>query len=248
MATLVLPGDVVGSLESMKPGPGTYVDAKASVIRASVSGRIATIDLGSLGLEVPLPSDSDASDEKGMTTSSSSSASSAPASAASSSSSSEASAMDAEAEAGGKFGKPIVFVEPPHSPATAAVPAEGDIVIGRVIGVGDRQVEIEVLVLGAPGRALRSSMRGSVRKEDVRSTDVDRVVMLQSMRPGDIVRARVLSLGDRRALFLSTAEAELGVIWARSRAGHIMIPAAHDSMRCPVSGEDEPRKVARYEF
>lgn len=255
MTTLVIPGDVVGSLDAMKPGPGTFVDAKASVIRASICGRIATIDLVSMGLELPVTSDPAEAMTGDAATSSPSSASSsaampAPAGTSSSSRVSGSSAGSSAVESAelAALRKPIVLVEPPHSAATAVVPAEGDIVLGRVLGVGDRQAEVEVLVLGTPGRALRSSVRGSVRKEDVRRTDVDRVVMLQAMRPGDVVRARVLSLGDRRSLFLSTAEAELGVIWAKSRAGCVMVPAAHDSMRCPVSGEDEPRKVARYGF
>ena len=35
-----------------------------------------------------------------------------------------------------------------------------------------------------------------VRKEDVRSFEKDRVEMYKSFRPGDIVLARVLSLGE----------------------------------------------------
>ena len=49
-----------------------------------------------------------------------------------------------------------------------------------------------------------------IRKEDVRSDDVDRVEMHTSFVPGDILKARVISLGDARSFFLSTAEEELG--------------------------------------
>ena len=38
-------------------------------------------------------------------------------------------------------------------------------------------------------------------------------------RPGDVVRAKVVSLGDARSYFLSTAEKELGVVYAKSVAG-----------------------------
>lgn len=48
--------------------------------------------------------------------------------------------------------------------------------------------------------------------------------VVKSLRPGDIVRARVISLGDSTQYFLSTAENELGVRWAKSAAGAIMIP------------------------
>lgn len=48
--------------------------------------------------------------------------------------------------------------------------------------------------------------------------------VVKSLRPGDIIRARVISLGDSTQYFLSTAENELGVRWAKSAAGAIMIP------------------------
>lgn len=48
--------------------------------------------------------------------------------------------------------------------------------------------------------------------------------VVKSLRPGDIIRARVISLGDSTQYFLSTAENELGVRWAKSVAGAIMIP------------------------
>ncbi len=45
------------------------------------------------------------------------------------------------------------------------------------------------------------------------------VIMYDCFRPGDIVRAEVLSLGDVRSYFLTTAKNELGVVFARSIAG-----------------------------
>ena len=43
--------------------------------------------------------------------------------------------------------------------------------------------------------------------------------MYECFRPGDIVLADVLSLGDARSYFLSTAKNELGVVHAKSLAG-----------------------------
>lgn len=45
------------------------------------------------------------------------------------------------------------------------------------------------------------------------------VVMYDCFRPGDIVLAEVLSLGDARSYFLTTAKNELGVVHAKSLAG-----------------------------
>lgn len=46
---------------------------------------------------------------------------------------------------------------------------------------------------------------------------VDKVEVFKCFRPGDIVRARVISLGDARQYYLSTAENELGVSRGRGQ-------------------------------
>lgn len=43
--------------------------------------------------------------------------------------------------------------------------------------------------------------------------------MYDCFRPGDIVRAKVISLGDARSYYLSTADNSLGVVHAKSLAG-----------------------------
>ena len=45
------------------------------------------------------------------------------------------------------------------------------------------------------------------------------VVLAHCFRPGDIVRAVVVSLGDARSYYLSTASNECGVVYAKSIAG-----------------------------
>ncbi len=45
------------------------------------------------------------------------------------------------------------------------------------------------------------------------------VVMYDCFRPGDVVRCEVLSLGDARSYYLTTAKNELGVVYAKSVAG-----------------------------
>lgn len=253
--SLVLPGDILGSTSELQPGPGSYADVDGGCIRASRSGRFQLLDLAGLhaadaaaaaaaagvaGSDNGEAEDGDTDDDQQeeeeeveVTTDGTA-------------------VVKPEAKAGDGDGTesmlPLAIVEPPAGRSTTAVPAEGDVVMARVRSVGDRQAELVVLVIGEAGLALRAPLRGIVRREDIRATDIDRVVMLQSVRPGDVVRAKVLSLGDRRSLFLSTAEPSLGVVWAKSRGGHVMVPAAHDSMRCPVTGEDEHRKVARYGF
>jgi exosome complex component CSL4 len=83
------------------------------------------------------------------------------------------------------------------------------------------------------------------RQQDVRATEIDKVDMHQSFHAGDIVRAMVLSLGDARAYYLSTAKNELGVVSAESAAGETMVPISWTEMQCPLSGQTEQRKVAK---
>jgi len=52
-----------------------------------------------------------------------------------------------------------------------------------------------------------------------------------------------ISLGDVRSYFLSTAKNELGVVLARSAAGHDMVPINWQQMQCPVTKLKEFRKV-----
>lgn len=70
--------------------------------------------------------------------------------------------------------------------------------------------------------------------------------MQECFRPGDIVRAEVVSLGDRRSYFLTTAKNEPGVVYARSvAAGVPMVPVGWEEMQCPQTLTVERRKLAK---
>lgn len=77
----------------------------------------------------------------------------------------------------------------------------------------------KVSILGVGSTALKEPFRGTIRKEDVRATEKDRVEIYKCFRPGDIVLAKVVSLGDARSYQLSTADNNLGVVFAKSEAG-----------------------------
>jgi exosome complex RNA-binding protein Csl4 len=81
--------------------------------------------------------------------------------------------------------------------------------------------------------------------QDVRATEIDKVDMSKCFRPGDIVKAKVISLGDARQYYLSTAAAECGVRFAKSEAGAIMTPLSWQEMQCPLTGAKESRKCAK---
>ncbi len=100
-------------------------------------------------------------------------------------------------------------------------------------------------ILSVNGVTLKDIFRGMIRREDVRATEIDKVEMYKSFRPGDIVLAKVLSLGDAQSYLLSTAENELGVIYAKSEAGVSMLPKSWCEMYCPKTKIVENRKVAK---
>lgn len=60
------------------------------------------------------------------------------------------------------------------------------------------------------------------RKQDVRLTEVDSVDVTKCFRPGDVVIAEIISLGDARTYYLSVARNDLGVVYATSTAGWLL--------------------------
>ncbi|XP_048249549.1 exosome complex component CSL4-like isoform X2 [Haliotis rufescens] len=123
------------------------------------------------------------------------------------------------------------------------VPAVEAVVTARVTNVNPRFCKCAILSVGKT--PLRETFRGTVRRDDVRSTEKDKVEMYKSFRPGDIIVTRVLSLGDAHSYLLSTAENELGVVMATSEAGGSMVPVSWCKMQCPRTLAEEFRKVAK---
>ena len=73
-----------------------------------------------------------------------------------------------------------------------------------------------------------------------------------SFRPGDIIKARVTvgveNGGTSRdsSVTLTTAEEQLGVVFARSQhTGALMVPRSWSEFECVQTRTKEPRKVAK---
>jgi exosome complex component CSL4 len=152
-------------------------------------------------------------------------------------------------------------IRSPTAAATPTLPTVSSIVLCRVLRVQQRQLVASIL-LTAPSPESTSLDSGTVqqypnttnedlqfqatlRKEDIRFHEKDKVVMNDMFRVGDIIRATVLSLGDERNYYISTAGNELGVLIAKSEAGNAMVPSSWREMRDVVTGKGEPRKVAK---
>ncbi|XP_071947205.1 exosome complex component CSL4-like [Antedon mediterranea] len=123
------------------------------------------------------------------------------------------------------------------------IPEVNSIVTAKVTNVNPKFCRCAIL--SVRDKKLQTTFRGLIRKEDIRATEKDRVEMYKSFRPGDIILAKVLSLGDSQSYLLSTAANELGVVLAHSEAGVNMVPISWCEMQCPKSLVKEFRKVAK---
>lgn len=137
---------------------------------------------------------------------------------------------------------------------TSSLPAVGTTVLCRITRVQQRQASASILVVNPTPTSIvpyTSStndellFQALLRREDVRSYEKDRVVMNEMFRVGDIIRASIISLGDERNYYISTAGNDFGVVVAKSDEGNAMIPSSWKEMRDLVTGKGEARKVAK---
>ncbi|KAI9780092.1 MAG: exosome 3'-_5 exonuclease subunit ski4 (Csl4) [Candelina submexicana] len=129
------------------------------------------------------------------------------------------------------------------STLTNVLPEVDAVVLARVTRIAPRQATVAILVVG--DTVCADEFQGVIRAQDVRATEKDKVKIISSFRPGDIVRAQVISLGDQSNYYLSTASNHLGVVMATSEAGNAMYPISWKEFKDPATGVTEPRKVAK---
>ena len=133
-------------------------------------------------------------------------------------------------------------------------PEVGSTVLCRVTRVQNRQASTSILVFNPSPSVIvpytastndELQFQAVLRREDTRSSEKDRIIMNDMFRVGDIVRAFVISLGDERNYYISTAGNEFGVVVARSEEGNAMVPASWKEMRDNLTTKSEARKVAK---
>ncbi|ORY27891.1 CND01650-like protein [Naematelia encephala] len=130
----------------------------------------------------------------------------------------------------------------------ANVPDIDSIVIGTISRVTPQQAHLTISTSNSrPVPESAEEFIGVIRIADTRLTERDKIKMGECFRLGDIVRAKVLSLGDARNYYLSTSANELGVIQATSEAGNPLTPVSYQEMEDVVTGTRERRKVAKPE-
>ncbi|EFC46228.1 predicted protein [Naegleria gruberi] len=126
------------------------------------------------------------------------------------------------------------------------VPNILSVVTAKVIKTTKSFAKVDILCVdGKPVTKSGSAISGLLRVQDIRATEIDKVVLYECLRPGDIILAEVISLGDSRSYYISTARNELGVIYATSSFGYPMIPLDWTTMVCTKTNARELRKVAK---
>ena len=109
------------------------------------------------------------------------------------------------------------------------IPQVGDVVFAKITRINPRLCNAEIVCVN--GKAVEDKFAGVIRTQDVRATEADKVDIYDCFLPSDVVRAKVISLGDTRSYYLSTAENELGVVQAKSPfTGEAMVPVSWQEM------------------
>jgi exosome complex component CSL4 len=138
---------------------------------------------------------------------------------------------------------PTLSINLPNGPS---LPAVGTTVLGRITRTNARQAHLNILALGPNGAYVcHDPFPAIIRQQDIRATEIDKVKVAESFRVGDVVRAVVISLGDERSYFCSTARNELGVVIARGEQGGQMVPVSWREVVDLETGAREVRKVAK---
>ncbi len=126
---------------------------------------------------------------------------------------------------------------------TPNLPKVDSIVVAKVIRINPRYATVEIMVVDE--KPISAPFQGIIQQKDVRQTSIDSVEISKSFRPGDVVKAKVVGLGEQKSFILSTASNDLGVVLAQSINGHTMIPISWEEMICPVTRSVEFRKCAK---
>jgi exosome complex component CSL4 len=122
---------------------------------------------------------------------------------------------------------------------TATVPQVGNIVTGMVSDVKSKNAVLTIFQVG--DKMLSGFFKGALHISGVSHGYVDN--MFNVCKAGDIMKAKVISTANR-SFFLSTADKDLGVVYALcSRCGHVLQPA-NRGMSCSNCGNFERRKLS----
>jgi exosome complex component CSL4 len=121
----------------------------------------------------------------------------------------------------------------------AVFPKVGTVIIGQIGNAQSDNVLVKIFRVGK--KKISGSFGGILHVSDVSDRYVDS--MADVCKPGDIVRARVIS-EKNKVFHLTTNDKSLGIIYAFcSRDGTLLVQDRYD-LKCPKCGNIERRKIA----
>lgn len=176
--TLAIPGQLLGPASKYKPGPGVHL----------YESNLYSSLLGAVEISQPASSSSTSSSNQGPSkriTRITQNLSSRAAGGALGGTS-ELPTISVARGAGGSV------AGGPGKKQREVLPQVGNTVLCRVTRITPRQAVVAILVCGET--VLGAEWQGVIRVQDVRATEKDRVKVYESFRPGDIVRASVVSV------------------------------------------------------
>jgi exosome complex component CSL4 len=140
-------------------------------------------------------------------------------------------------------------------PTPPSVPQVGQTVLGTVTRLASKYVGIDIRVVERPlpERSIyyEEPFKGTIRAQDIwplDDKDAPTGQLYLAYRPGDLVRARIIGVGDASAGFLLSTgiEDSLGVVYAKAAAsGRPLVAVSWNQMMCPLTGSKEFRKTAK---
>jgi len=123
--------------------------------------------------------------------------------------------------------------------ASVAVPKVGSIIVGQIGNAQSDNVLVRIFRVGK--KEINGEFGGILHISDVSDRYV--TAMTDVCKPGDIVRAKVIS-EKNRIYHLSTNDKNLGMLYAFcSKCGTLLEPQRYE-LRCPKDGNIEKRKMA----
>lgn len=120
----------------------------------------------------------------------------------------------------------------------ANIPQVGSIIMGLVLDVRSKQAVLRIFQIG--DKMLSGFFTGMLHISGVSRGYVDN--MFNVCKTGDIMRAKVISTKNR-TFFLSTAEKDLGVVYALCSICGNVLKLGNRGMQCTRCGNIEGRKI-----
>lgn len=126
---------------------------------------------------------------------------------------------------------------------TEYMPKIGDEVFSKITKVTRYHSTCEIVAFKS--KPLKNTIMAMIKYENVKN-DFREFDMFECFVPGDVVLAKVISIDQSNFIYLSTADVNYGVIFARSSiTKNIMMPVSFDKMLCVDTKIQETRKVAK---